>query len=403
MKIFEKRNYLFLGILFVTVFFVSGFLLGSKSNLGGPIILAQEKNQNNINLNSFWKVWNTLEEKYPNAKNITEEEKVYGAINGLVESMGDPYTVFFTPEEATSFEEDISGTFSGIGLEVGLTDEILTVIAPLKNTPAYKAGIKSGDRILKIDEISTVDMTVEKAVKLIRGPKGTNVVLTIQRADEKETRIITVTRDVINVPTLETEMLAGDIFVIKLHSFSATSANLFKQAIVEFSKTKSDKLVLDMRGNPGGYLESAVQMSSWFLPTGKPVLIEESGSNKKIVRSKGYDVFSNKLKMVVLLDQGSASASEILAGALRDHGKALIVGEQSFGKGSVQEVIEITENTLLKVTTAKWLTPNGLQISEKGITPDILVKKELGDKENKIDRQMDKAIEVLKNWSTYKK
>jgi carboxyl-terminal processing protease len=403
MKIFEKRNYLFLGILFVTVFFISGFLLGSKSNLGGPIILAQEKNQNNINLTSFWKVWNTLEEKYPNAKNITEEEKIYGAINGLVESMGDPYTVFFNPEEATSFEEDISGTFSGIGLEVGITDEILTVIAPLKNTPAYKAGIKSGDRILKIDEISTVDMTVEKAVKLIRGPKGTNVVLTIQRADEKETRLITVTRDFINVPTLETEMLAGDIFVIKLHSFSATSANLFKQAIVEFSKTKSDKLVLDMRGNPGGYLESAVQMASWFLPTGKPVLIEESGSNKKIVRSKGYDVFSNKLKMVVLLDQGSASASEILAGALRDHGKALIVGEQSFGKGSVQEVIEITENTLLKVTTAKWLTPNGLQISEKGITPDILVKKELGDKENKIDRQMDKAIEVLKNWSTYKK
>lgn len=402
MNFLNKKSYLFLGSFILLGFFFGGFLLGGKIISDKQLTLAQE-NADKVNMDAFWKVWKTLDEKYPNSAKITNEEKLFGAIAGLVDSYKDPYTVFFSPEEAKIFEEEISGSFTGIGIEVGIKENTLTVIAPLKNTPGYRAGIKSGDKILKIDETSTLGMTVENAVKIIRGPKGSIVNLTIQREGEKENKIIPITRDVINMPTLDTEKISNDIFLIKLHSFSANSTTLFRDAIVEFGKTKNDKLILDLRGNPGGYLEASVQMASWFLPSGKTVLIEDTLGSQKNIRSKGFDVFSKNLKMVILLDGGSASASEILAGALRDHKKAIIVGEQSFGKGSVQEVIEITPDTLLKVTTAKWLTPNGDQISEKGITPDYVVESDNAEKEKGIDKQKEKAIEILRNWSNYKK
>ncbi len=402
MNFLNKKSYLFLGSFILLGFFFGGFLLGGKIISDKQLTLAQE-NADKVNMDAFWKVWKTLDEKYPNSAKITNEEKLFGAIAGLVDSYKDPYTVFFSPEEAKIFEEEISGSFTGIGIEVGIKENTLTVIAPLKNTPGYRAGIKSGDKILKIDETSTLGMTVENAVKIIRGPKGSIVNLTIQREGEKENKIIPITRDVINMPTLDTEKISNDIFLIKLHSFSANSTTLFRDAIVEFGKTKNDKLILDLRGNPGGYLEASVQMASWFLPSGKTVLIEDTLGSQKNIRSKGFDVFSKNLKMVILLDGGSASASEILAGALRDHKKAIIVGEQSFGKGSVQEVIEITPDTLLKVTTAKWLTPNGDQISEKGITPDYVVESDNTEKEKGIDKQKEKAIEILRNWSNYKK
>ncbi len=402
MNFLNKKSYLFLGSFILLGFFFGGFLLGGKIISDKQLTLAQE-NADKVNMDAFWKVWKTLDEKYPNSAKITNEEKLFGAIAGLVDSYKDPYTVFFSPEEAKIFEEEISGSFTGIGIEVGIKENTLTVIAPLKNTPGYRAGIKSGDKILKIDETSTLGMTVENAVKIIRGPKGSIVNLTIQREGEKENKIIPITRDVINMPTLDTERISNDIFLIKLHSFSANSTTLFRDAIVEFGKTKNDKLILDLRGNPGGYLEASVQMASWFLPSGKTVLIEDTLGSQKNIRSKGFDVFSKNLKMVILLDGGSASASEILAGALRDHKKAMIVGEQSFGKGSVQEVIEITPDTLLKVTTAKWLTPNGDQISEKGITPDYVVESDNTEKEKGIDKQKEKAIEILRNWSNYKK
>ena len=351
----------------------------------------------------FWKTWNAINEKYPDAIKINDQKRVYGAISGLVNSLDDPYSAFFNPEDTKIFEDDISGSFGGIGVEIGMKNKIITVVAPLKDTPGYRAGIKSGDKILKIDQIITSDMTIEKAVSLIRGEKGTTVVLTVFRDEEKEPREIKIVRDIINVPTLDTELRPDGIFVIKLYSFSANSADLFRLALKKFSESNTDRLLLDLRGNPGGYLDIAVDMVSWFLPNGKVVVIEDYGNNakQKVFRSVGYNVFTNKLKFVILIDGGSASASEIVAGALQDHGRAKLVGEQSYGKGSVQEVMKITSNTILKITVAKWLTPNGTSISTKGLTPDYKVEytKEDSTSEGKKDSQVDKAVELLNNWT----
>ncbi len=349
----------------------------------------------------FWKVWNLINEKYPGATEITDQERVYGAISGLIGSLDDPYSVFFKPDDAKMFESDISGNFGGIGMEVGLKDKVLTVVSPLKDTPAYKAGLKSGDKILKIDETVTSDMSIEEAIKLIRGDKGTAVTLTIMRAGEKQPREVKIIRDIINVPTLDTELRPDGIFVIKLYSFSANSANLFRDALRKFSDARTDKLLLDLRGNPGGYLDSAISMASWFLPGGKTVVTEDYGTGiePEIFRSRGYNIFSDQLKFVILIDEGSASASEILAGALQDHGRAKLVGAQSYGKGSVQQVIDVTPDTLLKITVAKWLTPNGVSISKKGLTPDYEVELTQADSDADRDPQMDKAVQLLKNWT----
>jgi carboxyl-terminal processing protease len=351
----------------------------------------------NVDFDTFWKVWDKINEKYPQSSKITDQERVYGAISGLVGSLNDPYSVFFPPAEAKSFEEEIAGNFVGVGMEVGIKDKVLTVIAPLKDTPAYKANIKPGDKILKIDKTVTSNITTEQAIKLIRGDKGTTVVLTILREGNKEPLEIKIVRDIINIPTLETELRKDGIFVIKLYSFSANSAELFRNALKAFSDARTDKLLLDLRGNPGGYLDSAVDMSSWFLPGGKNVVTEDYGNNKKplVFRSRGYDIFTDKLKFVILINGGSASASEILAGAMQDYNKAILVGSQSYGKGSVQEAIKITPDTLLKITVARWLTPKGNSISEKGLTPDYVVEVTKKDITDKKDPQLDKAVEIL--------
>lgn len=388
--------------LVVLCFFVVGIYLGSLNkdflNQKFSNLYPKEKtDETKVDLKDFWKAWDLINEKHPNSSELEEKERIYGAIKGLIGSLDDPYSTFFTPEEKKIFEEDIAGNFSGVGMEVGMKDKTLTVISPLKNTPAYKAGIKSGDKILKIDDTITNDLSIDEAIKLIRGEKGTVVNLSIYREGETKPRDIKITRDIINVPSLETEKRKDGIFVIKFYSFSANSMEMFRDAIAEFSKIKNDKLIIDLRGNPGGYLEASVDVASWFLPSGKTVVIEDFGETKKekIYRSYGYDVFNENLKLVILIDGGSASASEILAGALQDHKKALIIGEQSYGKGSVQEVVDITKDTILKITVANWLTPNGNSISNKGVTPDVVVSR--GDKVEE-DLQLDKAIELLKNW-----
>ena len=348
----------------------------------------------------FWKVWNTINEKYPNPEDTTDQDRIYGAMSGLMDSLNDPYSVFFGPEEAKSFEEEISGNFSGVGMEVGLKERVLTVIAPLKDTPAWKAGIKSGDKILKIDETFTSGLSIDEAVKLMRGEKGTSVTLTILHEGDSKPVELKIVRDIVNFPTLDTELREDGIFVIKLYSFSATSPNLFRNAIKEFVLSGSDKLLLDLRGNPGGYLDAAVSMTSWFLPSGKVIVTEDYGEKREpeVFRSRGYNVFNDNLKFVILIDGGSASASEILAGAMQDYGRAKLVGSASFGKGSVQETIKITPDTLLKITVAKWLTPNGNSISEKGLTPDYPVEITDEDIEKKRDPQLEKAVDLLINW-----
>ncbi len=360
----------------------------------------------NVDFSPFWKAWIILNEKYvathATSTQVTDQDKVWGAIAGLTHSLGDPYTTFFPPVDAKIFESEISGNFGGVGMEIGQKDGILTVIAPIKDTPAARGGIKSGDRILKINEVSTGDLSVDKAVDMIRGEKGTSVKLNIFREGKKEAFDVTLVRDTINLPTIDTEFRKDGVFVIRLYSFSENSPTLFRNALQEFANSHSDKLILDLRGNPGGYLEAAVSMASWFLPKGAVVVSEDFGKGipKQDYQSKGYNVFGNDLKFVILVDGGSASASEILAGALSEHGVAKLVGTKTFGKGSVQELVKLTSDTSLKVTVARWLTPNGVSISENGLKPDIEVK--LDPKQADVvgapDIQLQKAVEVLQNW-----
>lgn len=347
--------------------------------------------------NAFWKVWNTLNDKSIYANKVTDQEKVWGAIKGLAASVGDPYTVFFSPDENKLFKDEIQGSFGGIGAEIGMKDNILTVIAPLKDTPAFNAGIKAGDKILKIDKTTTNDMTVDKAISLIRGEIGTKVTLIILRSGEQNTREVVVTRAKIDTPVVDTEARSDGIFVIKFHSFSENSDSLFRDALLKFINSNSHKLVIDLRGNPGGYLDSAVNIGSWFIDKGK-VIVEESTGNGvigKVYRSHGPRIFSDTLDLVVLVDGGSASASEILAGALQQQGIGTLVGETTYGKGSVQELVGITDTTSLKVTVANWLTPNGTSISLKGLEPDVKVPITQKDIDAKRDTQMNKAVEIL--------
>jgi carboxyl-terminal processing protease len=353
-----------------------------------------------LDFTEFWKVYNTLNAKFVETHGTstppTAEEKMWGAIQGLTAAFGDPYTVFMPPEEAKMFQEDISGNFNGVGMEIGLTPEgVLAVIAPLKGTPAERAGILAGDLILSINGKSTEGMSTDAAVKLIRGPKGSTVTFSLLRGTK--TLEISVVRDTIQVPTLDySYSQATGIYTIALYEFTGTSVDLFEKALADFRKSGSRKLIIDLRGNPGGYLEAAVDMASHFLPRGEVVVTEDyKGKDENIVhRSSGAAGLPEGAKVVILIDQGSASASEILGGALKDHGIATLIGTRSFGKGSVQELIPVGSGAL-KVTVARWLTPGGKSISDGGLTPDINVARSPEDITAGRDPQMDRAVEFL--------
>lgn len=406
-----------LTILIISVF-AGGFLVGSTGIARSvlPAAVAQSLGvagpPSGVDLDPVWKAWAIMDEKFvpasqiesasstePEIEGTPEEKRVYGMIAGMAASLDDPYTFFLPPVEQKQFEEDLAGNFEGVGMEIAIKDEILTVVAPLKGTPAERAGIKPADKVLKIDEHDTHGMDVTSAVNRIRGPKGSEVRLLISRDGWAEPQEIKVMRDVINIPVLESERRSDGIFVISLHNFTANSPMLFRQALREFVDSGSSKLILDLRGNPGGYLEASVDMASWFLPAGKVVVTEDYGGNQRNVdhRSRGYDVFNENLRMVILVDKGSASASEILAGALAHYGIAETVGTNTFGKGSVQELIPITDNTGLKITVARWLMPDGVQIPKDGITPDVEVKLTEEDIESDRDLQMEKAVEILRS------
>ncbi len=400
----RKTLFAVLLIVFVGGAFYGGFSAGKLSRAEADrvenIINKTEGMPEAVDFGLFWKTWNLVQDKFVathNEKPATDQDRVYGAIKGMVASLGDPYTVFMTPEEEVAFETQIQGNFEGVGLEMGIKDGILTVISALPGTPAKKAGISSGDKVVKINDKITTNMTVDEAVKIIRGKKGTSVKFTIVRED-KEPFEVTVVRDVINLPVIETKLdPKTNIFTIKLFSFTSQSAGLFRNAMREFATSKSSKLIIDLRGNPGGYLDSAVDIAGWFLPAGQVVLRQTSGAGKPetIIKSQGPDIFNGNVKIVILVDGGSASASEILAGALSEHGKATLVGAPTFGKGSVQEYIKVTADTALKVTIARWLTPNGISISEGGLTPQVEVKMTSDDVAAGRDPQMEKAVEIL--------
>ncbi len=397
----ERYTQIILSFVMSVALFATGFFVGGreKSKITSVEFVNTEGIESEVvDLAPFWKAWKILEEKFTPASTTSEsisgQERIWGAIAGLASSYDDPYTVFFPPVESKAFEEEISGSFGGVGMEIGIADDLLTVIAPLKNTPAYRAGVLAGDKIVEIDGKSAINMTTDEAIGLIRGESGTKVTITFLRKEIPEPIVKDIVRANIEIPTVNTKMTEEGIFVIELYNFSATSPNLFRSALREFIESGSGKLILDLRNNPGGFLEASLDMASWFLPTGKVVVVEDFGGkrNNKEYRSKGYNIFNDNLKMVILVNEGSASASEILAGALREHNKAIIIGRQTFGKGSVQELVSITGETSLKVTVAHWLTPLGNSISEGGLTPDIVVER---GEEKDGDVIFKKAVEYL--------
>jgi len=407
-KYVRENLHVALAVVFVIlVTFFIGLRYGESRIPQSVLVSALDNKEANkpgaVDFSPFWKAWNILNDKYVPAtttEEITDQDKVWGAIKGLADSLGDPYTTFFPPVESEIFESDVRGNFEGVGMEIGLRDEVLTVIAPLRGTPAYEAGIKAGDKIIKIGDKSTLNISADEAITYIRGKRGTPVTFTILRNGSDDPIEITVIRDIIDIPTIERELLPNGVFVIELYNFSSVSPNLFRQALREFIVSGSDKLLLDLRGNPGGYLEASIDMASWFLPPGRVIVKEDFGAAGEgtIYRSKGYDIFNENLKFVILIDGGSASASEILAGALKEYGVAKLVGSRTFGKGSVQELIDITSDTSLKVTIAQWLTPNGVSISDGGLTPDVEVAVTKEDIDRGRDAQLEKAIEVLLSW-----
>ncbi len=352
-------------------------------------------------LANFWKAWNALSQNYvithASSTLPTTKDKLFGAISGLANSYGDPYTVFFPPQQAKAFAENISGSFAGVGMEIDVKDNILTVVSPLKGTPAEKAGIKAGDQIATINGKSTDGLSTDAAVNLIRGPVGTNVDFTIIRAGKPLK--ISVIRDTIQVPETDDGLdKESGVYRIALYEFTSNSAELFDQAFARFKASGANKLVIDLRGNPGGYLDAAVDIASHFLPKGTKVVTEDFGGKQdnQVHTSLGYMDVPANTKVAVLIDGGSASASEILAGALKDNKAATLVGTKSFGKGSVQTLIDIDGGSL-KVTVARWVTPAGNWIMGNGITPDITVAYAATGSTTppKLDPQMARAVQFL--------
>ena len=349
-----------------------------------------------VDFSLFWEAWRALEENFVDQSKMDYQKMIYGAVSGMVSALKDPYTVYLPPEDAKVFKEDVSGEFQGVGMEIGIRKDVLTVIAPLAGTPAQRAGLRAGDKIVKIDDTFTTDLTADEAVKLIRGEKGTKVVLTIFREGWSQSQEFEITRDVIEVPSLKWEMREENIAYINLYQFSETATGAFNRAAAEILASPANSIILDLRNNPGGYLEVAQDIAGWFLERGALVTTEDFGGSaeNEEYRTLGSGQLSG-YPLVVLINQGSASGSEILAGALKDNRGIKLIGTQSFGKGSVQTLKELKQGSL-KVTVAKWLTPNGTLINKEGLKPDVEIGLTEKDIDEGKDPQLDKAIEIIK-------
>ncbi len=349
----------------------------------------------NADFGVFWETWKTIKESHLNAGEVKNQDLVYGAASGLVDALKDPHSIFFNPSDSKKFSEDLNGSFGGIGAEIGFKNDQLIIIAPLKDSPAEKAGLRSGDKILEVNASSTISFNINDAVKLIRGPKGTQVNLTIGRNGQEKPIKKTIVRDTIKVPVIEWEMKDGQIAHIQLFTFNEVSPILMAETIEKTQNEKAKGIILDLRNNPGGYLDSAIAIAGLFLESGKDVVYEEFRSGKKeIFKATGGDIVGN-IPIVILINSGSASASEILAGALRDHLGTKIVGEKSFGKGTVQELKNLRDGSTIKITIAHWILPKGQQIDKNGLEPDFAIKLSEEDIEKKKDPQLDKALEVI--------
>lgn len=348
----------------------------------------------------FWDVWRRLEKSYVDPSKLDYAQMTWGAMEGLAQSLDDPYTQYLPPKENKQANEDLSGAFYGVGIELGYLEGTLAVVAPITGSPADKAGIRAGDLILHIkDEKKKVDIdtrgiALPTAVTHIRGEKGTSVILTLYREGVTKSFEQAIVRDEIVVPTVELKFITQEgkkIAHLELHKFGGRTDKEWLAKVAEILAARPAGVVLDLRNNPGGYLDGAVFVASEFLGSG--VIVKQEGRSE----SESYSVDRKgsllSIPLVVIVNKGSASASEITAGALQDNKRAQVVGEQSFGKGTVQEVQDLSDGSSLHVTVAKWILPSGRWIGKEGITPDVKIEDDLETKD--IDEQLDQAIETV--------
>ncbi len=354
----------------------------------------RQTSEEEVDMTTFWEVWNTLEDRFyydlP-----PQQERVYGAIEGLIDSLGDPYTSFVPPNVARILEEDSSGTFEGIGAFVEEAPEGgVYIIRVFEGGPADRAGIRAGDIIIAADGTDLLEKSLQEALLLIRGPAGTEVRLTIVREGVPEPFEVSVTRARLDIPTVEARLLDDHIGYVLLYDFNARSSDRLRRAVRQLMDQGAEKLILDLRGNPGGFLEEAVAIADLFLPEGKVLIQRDVDGRTREYTSRNGD-FAERIPLVVLIDGESASASEIVAAAIRDNGRGTLIGQTTFGKGSVQLQYTLSDGSLLRVTYAAWYTPRDVSISEQGVTPDIVV--EMPAEPTNADPQLERAVEFLQS------
>lgn len=414
-------------ILIVLLLIVSGVLIGRISTATKSGTEGYEE------LKVFTEAFSVIKRNY--VDEVKTKDLIYSAIKGMVSSL-DPHSGFMTPEAYKEMQIETKGEFGGIGIQIGIKDNVLTVIAPIEDTPAWKAGIKAGDKIIKINGEPTANMGLQEAVNKMRGPKGTKVTITIMREGWQSPQDFTLVRDIIHVKSVKSKVIEKGIGYIKLSAFQEQTANDLAEALRELvEKEKVNSLILDLRNNPGGLLQSAVEVADQFLEPGKLVVSIKGRTGEKTEYFTEGLRPHYKLPVVILVNHGSASASEIVAGALKDHRRAITLGTTTFGKGSVQNIVPLSDGSGLRLTTAKYYTPSGVSIHGEGIVPDIIVKLEsktpdkerpvlrekdiqrhLQEKteevpletapvevEEKDDLQLQRAIELLKTWDIFKK
>lgn len=398
-KIWAKYLLYFLvAVILLSGTFVSGYGIGKKGvELNIPFIPTDVVNTESgkpasVDFSTFWDAWNKLQTD--SVDTIDKQNLVYGAISGMLNSLNDPYTVYFTPEENKRFAEDISGQFEGIGVEITQVNSLLTVVTPLPDSPAEKAGIKAKDVIVSVDGQKTLDLGFQETINKIRGTSGTQVTLVLARPGQDQNVTVTVTREKITVPSVTSEYKTVDgkkYAVVTMRQFGDDTNTLFDTISADIVKNKPDGIVLDLRNNPGGYLDSAVNVASYFLDGGTVVSEVEKDNKKKDYKTVRRATLKD-YPLAVLVNDGSASAAEILAGAVQDRKRGEVIGTKTFGKGSVQILENLKDGSAVKITIAKWLTPNGSTIDKVGIKPDLEITV---DQASSDDQILNKAYEYL--------
>ncbi len=382
MKKFTKILSVVLAVVIIAGVWFVGFLNGIKwgweINLPSPFekIINKEAPVDlpTGDMNVLWETWRVILSKYVNRGQLNTQTLIEGATKGLVESLGDPYSEFLNAKENEALSQELTGEFFGVGMEISQKNGNIVIVAPLPGTPAEKADLQPNDIILKIDNHDATKLNTQEAANFIRGPEGTKVVLTVYRPSWNAAKEVSLTREKITIPSVKWQMLDNNIAYLKLYSFNQPLVFDFYQAALQIFSNHPQGLIIDLRNNPGGYLDAVVNISGWFLPKGSIILKEDFGNNEvKITRATGTSTLKD-IPTVILVNEGTASASEILAGALRDNRQIKLIGTKTFGKGSVQELVALENNNSVKITIAKWLTPNGTVIQDNGLTPDIEIK-----------------------------